>query len=54
MTNTFYPKDYIKIGRTINLSRRINELNDQMLEDHVLPIYYVEVDDDKELERYLH
>lgn len=28
MTNAFYPRDYIKIGRTINLPRRINELND--------------------------
>lgn len=50
MTNAFYPRDYIKIGRTINLPRRINELNDQMLSDHTLPIYFVEVEDDKDLE----
>lgn len=25
-----------------------------MLSDHTLPIYYIEVDDDKDLEEYLH
>lgn len=54
MTNTLYPRDYIKIGRTINLPRRVNELNNQLLDSHILPIYYVEVSDDKDLERHLH
>lgn len=61
MTNSLYPRDYIKIGRTSNLPRRVNELNNQMINNHILPIYYFEIKDnqqgslkEKELEKHLH
>ena len=50
MRNEFYKDNVVKIGRTSNLVRRVKELNNQMLEYHIKPIYYCDVPDEKFME----